>query len=429
MFQEYNHQIERSGLLTVDPAVERKLQQLRSQFLAISAAANSSNEGSSAIQLDDIASTMTQARKQREHSQQLEDDLESATSRPVNGGLHLARPIPSFNSADRQEDNPRGKTSAQSDSSLPTPTLHIVNRLESVPYAVDGSDFLNILCRSHLLSSSTAPFRETSFERRLHRACLKNGYNLLVDPTSDPDNVSRVFRLPLTLSTRDSIVQQVRGLLEGGLDEAVELWDMPFFLLGGAGTHYPRRDHTGKPILPPNALPISKLIGAFVHQRKEPQSFQRDHDLLADLGLHGEWLDSHDVEGYLKEKGISLSADTAFCRVPARGSSTTFRPSDITGANAQHGIGMDESALGYMHLHHADFMEPQSRGWGADIQDVDLLRNYTDPSGSWVLDVGLFIDHLIQSGICLGRCPAFRREDVEHTFRLALSRNFLDSSM
>jgi hypothetical protein len=235
MFQEYNHQIERSGLLTVDPAVERKLQQLRSQFLAISAAANSSNEGSSAIQLDDIASTMTQARKQREHSQQLEDDLESATSRPVNGGLHLARPIPSFNSADRQEDNPRGKTSAQSDSSLPTPTLHIVNRLESVPYAVDGSDFLNILCRSHLLSSSTAPFRETSFERRLHRACLKNGYNLLVDPTSDPDNVSRVFRLPLTLSTRDSIVQQVRGLLEGGLDEAVELWDMPFFLLGGAG--------------------------------------------------------------------------------------------------------------------------------------------------------------------------------------------------
>lgn len=74
------------------------------------------------------------------------------------------------------------------------------------------------------------------------------------------------------------------------------------------------------------------------------------------------------------------------------------------------------------------------------------LRNYTGPSGSWVLDVGLFIDcmhlanqnwlllpltrtDLIQSGICLGRCPAFRREDVDHTFRLALGRNFLDSSM
>lgn len=311
---------------------------------------------------------MTQARKQRKHSQQLEDDFESATSGPVNGGLHLAHLISSFNGADREENNPRGKTSAQSYSSLPTPTLHIVNRLEPVPCAVDDSAFLNILCRSHLLSSSTAPFRETSFERRLHRACLKNGYNLLVDPTSDPDNVSRVFRLPLTLSTRDSIVQQVKGLLEGGLDETLELWDMPFFLLGGAGTHYPRRDHTGKPILPPNALPMSKFIGAFVHQRTEPQSFQSDHDLLTDLGLNGEWLDSYDVEGYLKEKGIFLSADTAFCRVPARASSIEFRSSDITGANAQHVMGMDESTLGHMHPYNADLMEPQSRGWGPDIQ-------------------------------------------------------------
>lgn len=191
---------------------------------------------------------------------------------------------------------------------------------------------------------------------------------MLVDPTSDPDNVSRVFRLLLTLSTRDSIVQQVKGLLEGGLDEALELWDMPFFLLGGTRTHYPRRDHTGKPILPPNALPVSKFISGFVHQRTEPQSFQSDYDLLADLSLNGEWLDSYDVEGYLKEKGIFLSADTAFCRVPARESSIEFRPSDITGANAQNVMGMDESALGHMHPHNADLMEPQSRGWGLDIQ-------------------------------------------------------------
>ncbi|PKX97704.1 uncharacterized protein P174DRAFT_429123 [Aspergillus novofumigatus IBT 16806] len=303
MFQAYNHQIERSGILSFDPAVEQKLQQLRKQFLAISAAANSSNKGSSAIQLDDIASTMTQVRKQRKHSQQLEDDLESATSRPVNGGLHRARPIPSFNSAYRQEDNPQGKTSAQSYSSLPTPTLHIVNRLESVPCAVDDSTFLNILCRSHLVSSSTAPFRETSFERLLHRACLKNGYNLLVDPTSDPDNVSRVFRLPLTLSTTDSIVQQVKGLLEGGLDEALELWGYAFLLARGRGDSLSSKGSRRK------TYPSSKCLA-------EPQSFQSDHDLLADLGLNGEWLDSHDVEGYLKEKGLSLMRILHFAEFP-----------------------------------------------------------------------------------------------------------------
>ncbi|KAL3471061.1 hypothetical protein BJX99DRAFT_238249 [Aspergillus californicus] len=426
-FQAYNYQIESSGVLSFEPALEGKLQQLRTQILAISAAANPSNEGSSTIQVNEIASTMTQARQQQTRLEESEDDFESTTSRPVNGGLHLASPISSSHSGD-QENNLRGKTSAQSYASLPTSTLPIVNRSEPVPCAIDDGALFNILCRSHLLSSSIASFRETSFERRLHRACLKNGYNLLVDPTSDPDNVSRVFRLPLTLSTRDSIVQQMKGILEGGLDEAPELWDMPFFVLGGAGTHYPRRDRTGKPILPPNALPMSKLVDAFVYQRTEPQSFQSGHDLLADFGLNGEWLDSHDVEGYLEEKGIFLGADTAFCSVPAHVFSMESRHSNVTGANAQHVMGMEESALGYVYPYNADPMEIQAGRWGSDVQDMDL-RHYTGPSGSWVLDVGLFIDYLIQSSICLGRCPAFRREDVQHIFRLALSRNFLDSSM
>ena len=30
----------------------------------------------------------------------------------------------------------------------------------------------------------------------------------------------------------------------------------------------------------------------------------------------------------------------------------------------------------------------------SSAQDVDLLRNYSDPNGSWVLDVGLFMDRM-----------------------------------
>jgi L-2-hydroxyglutarate oxidase LhgO len=67
-FQAYNHQLERSGILSFDPALEGNLQRLRTQFLAFSAAANSSNEGSSAIQMNEIASTMTQGKKQRKHT-------------------------------------------------------------------------------------------------------------------------------------------------------------------------------------------------------------------------------------------------------------------------------------------------------------------------------------------------------------------------
>jgi hypothetical protein len=171
------------------------------------------------------------------------------------------------------------------------------------------------------------------------------------------------------------MVQQIKGLLEGGLDEAPELWDVPFFLLGGAGTHYPRRDRTGKPILPPNTLPMSELISALVHQRTGPRSFQSGHDVLADLGLNGEWLDSHDVEGYLKEKGISLSADIAFCSVSARAFSMEFQHSNVTGANAQHVMGMDKSALGYMHPHNADRIETQAGGWGSGIQVLFRLSS------------------------------------------------------
>jgi hypothetical protein len=78
------------------------------------------------------------------------------------------------------------------------------------------------------------------------------------------------------------------------------------------------------------------------------------------------------VEGYLEEKGIFLSADTAFCSVPARALSMEFRQSSVTGASAQHVMGMDESALGYMHPYDSDLTGIQEGGWRSDIQDMDL---------------------------------------------------------
>ncbi|KAJ5598628.1 hypothetical protein N7537_008712 [Penicillium hordei] len=62
-FQAYNHQIERSGSRRESVTITY------TQFLEFSDATNSSNDGSSAIQMNEIASTMTQARKQRKHSQ------------------------------------------------------------------------------------------------------------------------------------------------------------------------------------------------------------------------------------------------------------------------------------------------------------------------------------------------------------------------
>lgn len=65
---------------------------------------------------------------------------------------------------------------------------------------------------------------------------------------------------------------------------------------------------------------------------------------------------------------ISLGADTAFCRVPARAFSMESRPSDIIGANARHVMATAESAHGHMLPHNVDLIELQSRGRGSDIQ-------------------------------------------------------------
>ncbi|KAL4861775.1 hypothetical protein BDV12DRAFT_190863 [Aspergillus spectabilis] len=211
-FQVCNYQIEKSG------------------NLAIFAAANSSNEGSSIIQMNEVASTMTQVRQQQTHSQESEDDFESTTSRPVNGGLHLASPISLSNSADYQENNPQGKTSVHSYSSLPTSTLPIVNPSETVPCAIDDGV----------------------------QAPINSVHPRFYSPT-DERNPGRWLR-------RSSGVMGYAFLL------ARRRWDS----LSSKGSHR-------------EVYPSSECIA-------EPQFFQSDHDLLANLSLNGEWLDSHDME-------------------------------------------------------------------------------------------------------------------------------------
>lgn len=302
---------------------------------------------------------------QRSHraggTQQTEFESELAiTARRVNRSPRLARRGSSFYMAVSEEINQACRLSSGRDSSTSTPST--VNCLNSPPCNVDCCIFPHIVSPAFLLSAPMPYFHESSFERRLHRACLKNGYDLLVDPTTDPENVRRVFRLPLAFSGRDSIVQRVQGILEVGLEEAPEMWDMPFFLLGGAGTHYPRRDQGGRPILPPNAVPMSKLISALAHQAAQPESVHSIEEFLAGLGLDGEWYDSYDVEGYLKEKGISLDGDISFCKVPEHVYHTEFPPPGAVSSNTLDIVQLEHSFQRYTNSGNADLSGIYSSG-------------------------------------------------------------------
>jgi hypothetical protein len=141
---------------------------------------------------------------------------------------------------------------------------------------------------------------------------------LLLDPATDPERLLRTFRFALGISSRKRILSRFQKVLtrESG-DDALEAWNIPFFYLGGAGTHYPRRDQQGNPVYPPNMRPVSEVLGPWPSQLSEVPHGERSLErLLVAIGFDGEWFDSHDVEGFLRERGIFLEGHSSFLELP-----------------------------------------------------------------------------------------------------------------
>lgn len=84
--------------------------------------------------------------------------------------------------------------------------------------------------------------QETTFARRLHRACLENAYQLVLDPLRNPGRYHKVFKLSLMGRERSKILAGLRMILNRGPHEDLNFWEAPLIHVGGAGTHYPPRD-------------------------------------------------------------------------------------------------------------------------------------------------------------------------------------------
>ncbi|KAL9620472.1 MAG: hypothetical protein Q9160_005057 [Pyrenula sp. 1 TL-2023] len=107
-------------------------------------------------------------------------------------------------------------------------------------------------------------------------------------------------------------------LLKRAAGESLENWNVPFFRVGGAGTHYPRIGRDGTYSYPPNIHSPAKAFGPMYMPNPEtPRQEQTLEQLLQAIGFGGKWFDSHDVESYLQEKGIHISAQSSFVDVDA----------------------------------------------------------------------------------------------------------------
>jgi hypothetical protein len=153
---------------------------------------------------------------------------------------------------------------------------------------------------------------ETIFSRRVQRFSLEHAYRLFTDARSDPVLIYRVFRLVPCIQDKVKMAPYFQKLVRAEIKDRLEIPTLPFYRIGGAGTHYPRKDPAGQPIYPSNIRMPRRLLGILPAERtllEDPQSH------LKLLGFDGEWFDCHDVQGYLEEKGVVLDRSSVFAEI------------------------------------------------------------------------------------------------------------------
>lgn len=161
-----------------------------------------------------------------------------------------------------------------------------------------------------MITSTLAPvftysYNEVTFARRLTRATMEVGFDYLSAPNVPPEIPKHVFKLSLPYSTLEEIRNRFKIILSRGVDEDLDWWATPFIHLGGAGTHYQRRDAQGNIIPMKNSWTVRQIGPMDKRLLRLANALNGESQDLegVDLGgLEGEWFDAYDVQGYLEEQ-------------------------------------------------------------------------------------------------------------------------------
>lgn len=263
------------------------------------------------------------------------------------------------------------------------------SRHQTHPHPRSSSPLLNRLFPSTTIY--TYSYQESDLSRRLHRFCLEHTYRWLTDPHSDPDRITRVFGLLPCIQDMPGVQRNFRRTLHVEIGGSLETNKMPFYKLGGAGTHYPRIGADGQPVYPDNFRRPGKILRrmARILRRGGIQDWDEDwsgdaepdlqdaigrkeramsdEDRLRSLDLEGEWFDCHDVQGYLEHHGVVLDGSSLWLEVPA------------TAVGVLYGFSPDGSAFQYC-------MSSE------DLSPVDMSGTEYSSQSTYVLDVECFFD-------------------------------------
>ncbi|KZN91538.1 hypothetical protein EN45_016780 [Penicillium chrysogenum] len=157
-------------------------------------------------------------------------------------------------------------------------------------------------------------FLESSFTRRLKRSSLEHAFRIFSDMRSDPLEVFRIFRLVPCFRDRVKMYPYFRDLVTSERGSSLEIPTLPFYCIGGAGTHYATKDEKGNPIYPSKMRHPRRILGTLPMSWSpgDPNSVYQAQSHLELCGFGGQWFDCRDVEGYLREKGVDLDGPGSF---------------------------------------------------------------------------------------------------------------------
>ena len=171
---------------------------------------------------------------------------------------------------------------------------------------------------SQYLHSLPAPgtysWQETTFARRLMRDGYEKVYWALSDPRRDVEKLKHRFRYSLCFTDMKQLLLNIKTRLYMAAREPLGNWNSPLLHIGGSGLHFPRDlAQAGAEDEPLPGYTRERNVGPFPRKKSHyeaPVEFFPDK-IAKWLGLEGEWFDSHDVEMYLRTKGLHLTGSSS----------------------------------------------------------------------------------------------------------------------
>lgn len=283
----------------------------------------------------------------------------------------------------------------------------------------------------------TYSHQESNLSRRLHRFCLEHIYRWLTDARTDPALLGRVFGLVPCIQDMPGIRRSFRRTLQSEIGSTLETNKLPFYTLGGAGKHFPRKGGDGMPIYPENSRRPGKILRRMVRilQRGGIQDWDEDwsgdrepgvaglghgevemdrEERIRSLDLDGEWFDCHDIQGYLEHRGLALDGSALRLEVPAA----------LVGH--LHGFSPDRSVSSLYTSPEDVSVDRATSVSSTSPYMLDMECFFNRESAIYLLYLSSTYTHispvLLTNLRILGRAPGFRVWDVDAALRSAIYR-------